>query len=150
MIRFLINGKRSINTKKQHLKKLENLTFLPPDKLEMIKTYIYRHGNKDELVTFLDYELANSNDMVKTLYRTLEYYNGGVADYFIRPIHRMDNKTLVRIYGIIDKNIKLCQKEGKFSEAESKKVAKWALVRIFQIQNNSKLINAVKTYDVLK
>ena len=134
----------------ENLKKLENLTFLPPDKLEMIKTYIYRHGNKDELVTFLDYELANSNDMVKTLYRTLEYYNGGVADYFIRPIHRMDNKTLVRIYGIIDKNIKLCQKEGKFSEAESKKVAKWALVRILQIQNNSKLINAVKTYDVLK
>ena len=33
---------------------------------------------------------------------------------------------------------------------DSKKISKWALIRIYKIQNNSKLINAIKTYKVLK
>lgn len=132
------------------LKGVSNLGFLPPDKIEMIKTYIYRHGTKEEIVIFLDYELMKSKDMVKTLYKTLEYYSGGIADYFIRPIHRMDNKTLINVFNVIDKNIKQLQNEGKFTEAESKKHAKYALIRIYQIQNNSKLINAIKTYNELK
>ena len=130
--------------------KMDNLDFLPKSKLEMIKTYVYRHGSKDELIHFLDWELKHTKDILKTLYTTLNYYSGGVADYFIRPIHRMDNKTMVRIYGIINKNIKATQSSSHISEADSKRIAKWALIRIYQIQNNSKFINAVKTYNILK
>lgn len=131
------------------IKDVNKIKHLSPDKLEMVKTYVYRHGSKDELVAFLDYELTNTKDILKTLYKTLEYYSGGVADYFIRPIHRMDNKTLVKLYNVISKNIKLSASEGQLSDAESKKAAKWALIKIYQIQNNSKLINAIKTYKVL-
>jgi hypothetical protein len=129
---------------------IDNAKYLPHSTMEMLKTYVYRHGTKDEIVTFLDYELTKTEDLLKCLYRTLEYYTGGVADYFIRPIHRMDNKTLIRVYGVINKNIKKSQEAGKISDAESKKIAKWALVQIYRIQNNSKFINAVKTYKTLK
>ena len=128
---------------------IEKLKILPPDKLDAIKIYVYRHGSKDELVAFLDYELTKSKDLEKTLYTTLKYHNHGVADYFIRPIHRMDNKTLVKVYRIVDKHIKKARENGEFSEAQSEKIAKWALIQIYRIQNNSKLINAVKTYNTL-
>ena len=58
--------------------------------------------------------------------------------------------TLVRVYDVIDKHIKLNEAEGKISTADSKKIALDALVRIYEIQQNSKLINAIKTYKVLK
>lgn len=131
------------------IKSINNIDFLPPEKMDMLKTYVYRHGSKDDLVAFLDYELKKSKNLVQTLYKTLTYYSGGVADYFIRPIHRMDNKTLIKVYHIIDKNIKESEDMGLISEAESKKVAKWALIRIYKIQSNSKLINAIKTYKEL-
>ena len=129
---------------------IDGIKGVPPEKIEMIKTYVYRHGSKDELVTFLDYELTKAVDLEKTLYRTLEYYSGGIADYFIRPIHRMDNKTLIKVYQIINKNIKRAQAEGRMDNVRSEKIAKWALIQIYRIQNNSKLINAIKTYKNLK
>ena len=76
---------------------IDNIHGLTPEKMDMLKTYVYRHGSKDELVAFLDYELTQSKNIVESLYKTLNYYSGGIADYFIRPIHRMDNKTLVKI-----------------------------------------------------
>ena len=118
--------------------------------MDMLKTYVYRHGSKDELVAFLDYELTQSKNLTESLYRTLNYYSGGIADYFIRPIHRMDNNTLIKVYRIIDKHIKKSITEGNLTDADSKLVAKWALVQIYKIQNNSKLINAIKTYKNLK
>lgn len=132
------------------LENTENLDFLPKDKLEMIKTYVYRHGSKDEVVNFLDYELKQAKNKVKSLYKTLTYYTGGIADYFIRPIHRMDNKTLIRVYKIINKHIQESYANGDISDVDNKRLAKWALIRIYKIQNNSKLINAIKTYNELK
>lgn len=129
---------------------VNEMDFLSPEKIDMLKTYVYRHGNKDELVAFLDYELTKTKSLTKTLYSTLKYYSGGVADYFIRPIHRMDNKTMIKVYSVINKNIQQKKAEGKITEAESEKIAKWALIQIYRIQNNSKLINAIKTYNVLK
>lgn len=133
----------------KNLEEINNLDFLPSETMEKLKTYVYRHGTKDELVNFLDYELQKSKDLTKSLYKTLEYYSGGVADYFLRPIHRMDNKTLIKIYHIINKNIKNSIASGEMSDVHGKKIAKWALIRIYQIQNNSKLINAIKTYKTL-
>ena len=129
---------------------INKLGFLPKDKLDAIKTYIYRHGSKDEIVEFLDYELKTSGDILKTLYRTLDYHTNGLADYFIRPIHRMSDLTLIKLYNVIDKNLKNAMKTGSISEEQYYKTAKQTLIRIYQIQNNSKLINAIKTYKILK
>ena len=127
----------------------DKLSYLSKDKIDAIKTYVYRHGSTDNIEAFLDYELKNSKDMLATLYRTLEYHSGGIADYFIRPVHRMTNKTLVKLYNIIDKNITSARDSGSITEEEYDKTARWALVQIYKIQNNSKLINAIKTYKTL-
>lgn len=127
-----------------------DLSFLPPDKIDAIKTYVYRHGSTDNIVAFMDYELRTTKDLLSALYRTLDYHTNGVADYFIRPIHRMSNKTLVRIYNAVDKNIHIASKNGLVNEHLANEASRWALIRIYQIQNNSKLINAIKTYKVLK
>ena len=37
------------------INELEDLNILNPSNMEMIKTYVYRHGSKDEIVTYLDY-----------------------------------------------------------------------------------------------
>lgn len=138
-----------IKTTASSINDIDKIKFLGPEKMDMLKTYVYRHGSKDELVAFLDYELSQSADIIKTLYRTLRYYTSGVADYFIRPIHRMDNKTLIKVYHIINKNISKAFQDGRISEAQGDKVARWALIQIYKIQNNSKLINAIKTYRTL-
>ena len=127
----------------------DKLSFLPKDKLDAIKTYIYRHGSKDEIVSFLDYELKTAKDVIKTLYRTLKYHTGGVADYFIRPVHKMSNNTMIQLYNVIDKNMQSAIEKGSITKEEYDETARWALVRIYDIQNNSKLINAIKTYKVL-
>lgn len=114
------------------------------DKLDTIKTYVYRHGKQDELVAFLDYELKTAKNVLTKTYETLDYHKGGVADYFVRPIHRMNNKTLVSLYEVIDKHLSKAQENGQISISEHDKTAKWALVQIYKIQNNSKLINAIR------
>ena len=139
-----------VNQVSKDICNVESLNFLPADKLETIKTYVYRHGSKDELVSFLDYELSKADQLDKALYRTLKYHSGGVADYFIRPIHRMYNKTLVKLYNTVTKHLNKAKENGTLSEVENDRIAKWALVQIYHLQNNSKLINAIKTYKTLK
>lgn len=115
-----------------------------PNTMETVKTYVYRHGEKDDLLSFLDYELSTAGDILGVLYRTLQYNTGGAADYFIRPIHRMNNKTIVTMYDIVDRNLKNAVRSGDITEMDRERTAEWALVRIYEIQNNQKLKNAVK------
>lgn len=126
------------------LSKLNTLDFLPVSTQDTLKTYIYRHGSSEQLVEFFDFELQKSNNILKTLYKTLEYNNNGVADYFVRPIHRMSNKTLVEVYGVVDKDLKIAQDKGLITEKQSLETSEWALKRIYQIQHNSKFINSLK------
>ena len=119
------------------------------EEMETLKTYAYRHGSKDELLNFLDYELSQAGDILGILYRTLSYNTGGAADYFVRPIHRMNNKTLVSLYRIVDKNLTNAKNTGNITEEDHERTAEWALVRILKIQSNSKLINAIKLRDKL-
>lgn len=114
--------------------------------IELVKTYVYRHGTKEQVVKCLDYELSNVNNVLKTLYKTLKDNSGGVSDYFARPIHRMDNKTLLKLYAIIDKRLVAAYDAGVINKKEFNASAKWALIRIYQIQNNSKIIRAFNKY----
>lgn len=123
---------------------------IPKDEYEQIKTYIFRHGTKEQLTIYLDYELAHAQDTLKMLYHTLEYNSGGVADYFIRPIHKLDNKTMLGIYNTIDKNLKLSKSAGKISDVQAQETAQWALAQIYQIQNNQQLRNAIKLKNKLE
>ena len=132
------------------MKAEKDLAKYSPENIEKVKTYVFRHGKKDQLVAFLDYKLNDVKDIVKYLYQTLEYNAGGVADYFVRPIHRMDNKTLINLYKTIDRNLDTAHKSGQIALEDKEKTAKWALVKLCQIQSNSKLINAIKTYNKLK
>lgn len=125
---------------------LNNKHLLPKENIEKVKTYIYRHGKKGDVVRFLDYELSDAKHILKTLYKTLEDNSGGMAGYFTRPIHRMDNKTLVKLYGVIDNRLRASKDAGFITEDECNSTAQWALVRIYEIQNNSKLIRAYKLY----
>lgn len=129
---------------------VKKIKMVPSSTLEMLKTYVYRHGSKDELVLFFDYELNNAKNKIKCIQQNLTYYSGGVADYFIRPIHRMDNKTLVRLFDVVNKYVSQSQQNGEIAQRKAAEFAKWSLVQIYTIQNNSKLINAVKNYNELK
>ncbi len=120
------------------------------ENIEKVKTYVYRHGKKDEVVAFLDYELSDTKTVLKKLYRTLEDESGGLAGYFTRPIHRMDNKMLTKLYNTIDKRLKSGLDAGMYTEEKCTSTAEWALVKIYQIQNNSKLIRAYNVYKDLK
>ncbi len=121
----------------------ENIT---KNNIEKLKTYIYRHGNKSQVIAFLEYELSDVKTTLEKLYKTMQDNSGGLCDYFSRPIHRMDNKTLAKLYNVIDKSLKKSVNEGNLTKEQYNSTAQWALVRIYQIQNNSKLIRACECY----
>ena len=56
---------------------------------------------------------------------------------------------MIKLYNVIDKNIENAYKSGSIDEKQKSEIARWALIRIYQIQNNSQFINAVKTFKVL-
>jgi len=121
-----------------------NTMGISKDNYEEVKTYIFRHGEKEQVINFLDYELSHAKNILHVLYHTLEYNSGGVADYFIRPIHRLDNGTMLGIYNVVDKNLKAGRASGKISDVQAQETAEWALARIYKIQNNQRLQNAIK------
>ncbi|MBP3924543.1 hypothetical protein J6E39_04805 [bacterium] len=134
-IKQFINSTIDTNFENQH-----------PDNIEKIKTYVYRHGTKDQVASFLQYELSDVKTTLTKLYKTLELNSGGLADYFSRPIHRMDNRTLAKLYKTIDTSLRNSAKAGYITDDELNSTAEWALVKIYQIQNNSKLIRAYNAY----
>lgn len=119
------------------------------DDLEKVKTYVYRHGSKAQVISFLEYELSDVKTTLEKLYKTLEVNSGGLADYFSRPIHRMDNITLGKLYNTIDKSLKNSANAGYIKQDELNSHAEWALVKIYQIQNNSKVLRAYEAYKSL-
>jgi len=119
--------------------KIGSLDFLPPNQVKILQTYAYRHGTKKTLMRFFDNELANATNLSKTLQKTMSYNTGGVADYFSRPIHRMDNQMFVNMFGIIAKRIDEAKTNNKISETDAVELSIWALQQLYVLQNNSKL-----------
>jgi len=116
------------------------------DRIEKLKTYVYRHGTKDQVVAFLEYELSDVKFILDRLYKTLDENTGGMASYFMRPIHRMDNLTMSKLYNVIDNSLRNSYEQGYIDEDEFNYTAKRTLVRIYEIQNNSKLLHAFDVY----
>ncbi len=120
------------------------------DDIEKVRTYVYRHGTKEQVVQYLGHELSDTKTVLEKLYQTLRNNSGGLADYFSRPIHAMSNKTMVQLYDAIDKSLRNAEGAGDITHEKCNSTAEWALVRIYEIQNNSKLIRAVDKYKELK
>ena len=127
----------------------ENVEELKNSELDTIQTYVFRHGSKEEVLAFLDYQLSTAANLLKELYSTLKYNTGGIADFYSRPIHRMSNGQLVQIYDCVDNHLDLAKQNGQITDMQKEETAKWALMRIYQIQNNSKLRNAFIAYESL-
>ena len=123
---------------------VDEIDFCTKDKLEAIKTYVYRHGSKEQVIKFMDYEISHAKNFRRTIKRTLDYTKGGVADYFTRPIHRMDNKTFLGLFDVINKNIVARKEAGELSEADALRISRAALARLFQVKENSRLKNSAK------
>ena len=119
------------------------------ENIDKVKTYVFRHGTKEQVIRFLDYELSDVKFTLERLYKLLDDNSGGLVEYFSRPIHRMDNKTLAKLYNVISKNINDSVKSGCINSEKAASLSEWALVKIYQIQNNSKLIRAVEKYNAL-
>ena len=115
---------------------------------DMIKTYVYRHGNQEELLAFFDYELKNSNDIQKCIKQNLSYNKNGVADYFVRPIHRMKYKTFVNLFEIVENNLNLACEQGKISKLDCVNLSKQSLVQLYVIRTNSQFINICSRFKV--
>lgn len=120
------------------------------DNIEKTKSYVYRHGNKEQVLRFLEYELSDVKNILDILYKTLDENSGGIAGYFSRPIHNMDNKTLTSIYRVIDKSLKNSMNAGFINNEEYLRNSEQALIRIYEIQNNQRIIKAYQVYQDLK
>src|SRR5574344_692309 len=101
---------------------------------EKVKTYVYRHGTKEQVNAVLGYELLNSDKIINTVQSTMTYSNGGLADYFSRPIHRMSNKNFAAIFNTINLYLKKSCEAGKISTEEMNETIDWALIRLYEIQ----------------
>ena len=99
---------------------------------------------------FLEYELSDVKNVLDILYKTLDENSGGIAGYFSRPVHRMDNKTLTSIYRVIDNSLKNSMNAGYMDNEEYLRNSQKALIRIYEIQNNSRIIKAYHAYQDLK
>ena len=114
------------------------------DVYKTIRTHVYRMGSKKQVITNLDYELHHTENILDSLYHSLDYNSCGIANYFMFAHRRLDNKTLIKIYNVIDKNLKLHTASGKISEANALQTAEWALAKIYDIQNNQHFQNVIK------
>lgn len=116
----------------------------PKEYIDKAKAYVYRHGTKDQVLSFLKNELSDVKTNLQLLYKTLDDNTGGLCEYFQRPCHMMDNKTLGDIYKIVQDSLMNSQNAGEISADDNMKTANWALKRIYQIQNDSRVIRAAK------
>lgn len=133
----------------QYIKNLVNTglnTDTPVESIEKVKSYVYRHGTKGQVVKFLEYELSDTKFVLERLYKTLEANSGGLYDYYERPIHRMSNNNLAQLYNVIDKSLRNAEKDGAINKDQLNSTSEWALIKIYEIQNNSKLIRAYHKY----
>jgi len=119
------------------LQKTGNLDFINGDKDKCLSTYVFRHGTKEQLLTFFDYQLRNARNIEKTIKDSLNYGNGGIADYFYRPIHRLNDKTMAQLSNVIFTNINNAVEKGLLTESDANELASYALTQMYIIQENN-------------
>lgn len=141
---YEVNGYiRNLTHKIHSMKDLKSL-HIPKDVYDEVRTYVFRHGTKSQVINFLDYELHHTKDILKSVYSTLEYNSGGVADYFLYPVHRLDNSTVLKVFDKIHTNLQDNASKGNITNVQAMDTAEWAIAKIYRIQNNQHLKNTIK------
>lgn len=117
---------------------------LNDEKLLMTQDYVYRHGTREQALSFLRNELSDAESALRRLYRTLKKDSGGIYDYFERPCHLLDNKTAHKMHTTIKYGLDNSQNQGFITEDVNKTACEWSLRQIYNIQSNQKLREALK------
>lgn len=110
------------------------------DNIYKTMSYVYRHGRKDQVKVFFEYELVNSKNLLNTLKNSLEHNGHGVSEYFARPIHRMSGQTFTDLFSIVQSNLENALKDKKITKEEYDTFLHWSLVKMYEIRNKSRLI----------
>lgn len=130
-------------TKEEDIKQQEQLFYQQP--IGIMGDYIYRHGNKTQLINYMKLQLSDAKSMLKQLYNILDTECGSLLSYFIRPIHVLDNHSVVKMHKIVKDGLSEAQNRGFISKEEYSQNVQWALEKIYAIQSNTTLREALKT-----
>lgn len=109
-----------------------------------MEPYIYKHGSKEQLLDYMKLQLSDAKSALKNLYNILGTECGGLYSYFERPIHVLDNRTIVKMEHIIKDGVGEAYKKGYINEDSYNQNVQWALERIYEIQSNTSLKEALK------
>lgn len=106
------------------------------EEINMARTYVYRHGKQQQVLSYLDNELQTSGNILKTMYDTLNDELTGVASYYYRPCHPLSRDRAKEMYEIFTKHINKAHKSGQINKETALKTAQDALDIIIKIQDN--------------
>lgn len=130
-------------TKEEDIKKQELLFYQQP--VGIMGDYIYRHGSKTQLLNYMKLQLSDAKSMLKQLYNILDTECGSLMSYFVRPIHVLDNHSVVKMHKIVKDGLSEAQNRGYISKEEYSQNVQWALEKIYAIQSNTTLREALRT-----
>ncbi len=111
---------------------------------DLIGPYVYRHGSKDELLGYMKYQLSEAKSALKQLYNIVDNEAGGLYSYFERPIHMLDNRSVIKMQKIIKTGLSEAKNQGYLTQDMYDQNVDWALQKIYAIQSNTSLREALR------
>lgn len=112
---------------------------------DVIGPYVYRHGSKEQLLNYMKLQLSDAKSVLSQLYNILDVECGPLYSYFERPIHVLDNRTVMKMHNIVKTGLKESKNQGYITEECCSEKIKWVLEKIYAIQTNTSLRAALKT-----
>lgn len=110
----------------------------------VMEPYIYRHGSKEQLINYMKLQLSDAKSALKQLYNILDNECGGLYSYFERPIHVLDNRSVIKMHNIIKDGLGEAHKQGYITQDCYDRNVQWALEKIYEIQSNTSLREALR------
>lgn len=117
--------------------KWEKTNHIDENKLQMIRTYVYRHGKKEAMLKFFGNEIQNTKNLMQTLYRNFNSQLDGVSGYFSRPIHVLDSETVKILQNQIYARLDEAHAAGNITDEDRLEAAQYFLNWIGKIQGDS-------------
>ena len=110
----------------------------------VIIPYVYRHGTKNQLIETMKMQLSDAKSVLKQLYNILNNECYSLYSYFERPIHALDNRSIIKMEKIIGDGLSEAHKKGYLSEDMYTQNVQWALDKIYSIQSDTSLREAFR------
>lgn len=122
----------------------ERMFHVDENTIQMIRTYVYRHGKKEQVLKFLDNELSDMKLILKKLYHNLNSELDSVEGFYSRPCHILDNVSARRLYDNVSKRLIEAKTGGFITDEQHLTAINDTLKWIYKIQNNSDIKKAFK------